>query len=496
MSSKKKNLILFVILLILTNLIFLPWLSGHMATDSYNIFNLGYPEWTRTNSLKDARFLVVAYTYMMDYFQIPIHNAVIIMLELSIIISCLAIMILLRAIEQYKKPSNLWSEILLLIACYYTVYHFMYIENIYYMECGVMALSLVFYILAAKWITEKRKLWYIKSFLFLLLALMSYQGTISMFFITLLVLSMCKKNSPKEIVKDMLEGIGISLLAIFANQLEIKIVEQIYQVQQTRGINFSVIGNNIAFIISNFMRVLKNVGYYLPEYCYLAILTITELLMMVKLIKQNKEKQNRKNGDIIIEQIAIIVIGIGAGFIVSIMNASGFWSGRIRFSVGALIGFLWIHLWVKTDFAESKKKFDILLIAILILYGLMNTINYITIMINNNQVNQFDKETVFAMKQEVENYEIENDIKVTKVAIIIDESGTDKAFYSELGNKGSMVMCSAIRTQWSAAGCYNYYTGDKLETYQPTTQEEKNFLEQQVPYLCMEDTLYIAVYMY
>ena len=38
MNSKKKNLLIFAILFLITNLIFLPWLvKGHMSTDSYNI---------------------------------------------------------------------------------------------------------------------------------------------------------------------------------------------------------------------------------------------------------------------------------------------------------------------------------------------------------------------------------------------------------------------------------------------------------------------------
>lgn len=410
MNNIKKNLLIFIILFIVTNIIFIPWLTGHMATDSYNIYNKGYQAYNRDNSMIDGRFIVAIGTSIMDALQIPIKTYSIIILEIALIISCLTVMILLKTIEKWKRQKNLWSEIILLVACYYTIFNFMYIENLYFIECAGMAFSILFFILSAKILVNKDKMWTVKSFLLLALGLMGYQGTISIFFITVLVFSMCKGNKAKTIIKDFMQGLAICLLGIVLSQLEINIVEQILQIKQGRGINFSIIIHNLLFILDNFGTVIEKSGYYLPDYLYIIILSITEILMIFKVIQQNKEKQDKRNANIIIEQIIIIIIGIMVSFIPSIINLSGFWSGRIRYSIGALIGLLWIHLWIKTNFAETKNILNILLTVILIAYGVMNSANYISVMLENNKVNNLDKETVIKMKQEVKQYEIENQI--------------------------------------------------------------------------------------
>ena len=40
-EQNKMNIIIFIIILIITCIIFIPFLIGHYATDTYNIYNLG-----------------------------------------------------------------------------------------------------------------------------------------------------------------------------------------------------------------------------------------------------------------------------------------------------------------------------------------------------------------------------------------------------------------------------------------------------------------------
>lgn len=496
MSNKKSKLIIFIILLILTNLIFIPWLKGHMATDSYNIWNLGYKEWTKTNSLIDGRFFTAITTLIMNYFNVPIGAYIVIMLELAIIISCVCVLILIETIKKFKEPKSIYSEILLIIACYYTIFNFMYIENLYFLESGIMALSILFYILSARMLVQKNRFWSIKSFVFMLIALMCYQGTISMFFLTVLVFTMCKETKSKTIIKNFFQAIIIAMIGIFINQLEIKLIEHIYQIKQNRDINFSIIVNNILFILENYWIVLKNVGYYLPKYTYVIMLCVAEMLFIFKFAIQNKQKQDSKNVAGALQTLSIIIIGIGAGFIVSIMNTSGFWFGRIRYSIGALIGFLWIFIWVKTDFAQNKSIYNIILAVCLIAYGIINSANYVCVMLEHNKVNNLDRETTLNLNEHVITYEEEEKIKVTKIAVVVEYENTSMAFYPKTKYVGSIIMPSAIKTRWSAAGCYNYYSNSKLETYEPTKEEKNVFLSNKKFYQCINDTLYISAYMY
>ena len=173
-----------------------------MSTDSYNISNIGYQEYNKNFSLLDGRFIVALGTTLMDMLNVPIQIYTSIILEVALFISCISIVILKGIIEKWKKPKNVWSEVVLIVASYYTIFNFLYIENLHFVECGSMVLSILLFILSAKQIVEKNKMWGIKAFLLLCIALMCYQGTISMFVITLLVFSMCKGNSGKQIAKD------------------------------------------------------------------------------------------------------------------------------------------------------------------------------------------------------------------------------------------------------------------------------------------------------
>lgn len=497
MDNKKKNILIFVILFLITNLIFLPWLAkGHMSTDSYNIANIGYQEYSKNFSLIDGRFVVAIGTALMDILNIPIQVYTSIILEIAIFLCCIAILVLKCNIERWKKPKNLWGEILLIIASYYTIFNFLYIENLHFIECGAMSLSLLLFILAAKQIVEKHKQWLVKSLLFLTIGLMCYQGTISMFVITLLVFSMCKGNSAKQITKDFLQGLSIACIGILVNQLSIKIVEKICHLNQGRDINLSSIGNNITYTISNFLSVLKYTGYLIPRYSFLIILSIIEALIIFKIIRQNKQTRDKQNETILLQQFAIIIIGIGAGFIVSLINLSGFWAARTRFSIGALIGLLWIHLWIKTDFTDKKNWLNILLMICFITYGFMNSIHYVTAIKDHIQLNELDKQVAIDMQKNIANYEQQHQVKITKVAVIVKYNESLKSFYSELRCYGNLMMARGMNTQWAAVGCYNYYTNSKLQIYEPTEAEMQNYLEQNQEYLCIGDTLYITAYMH
>lgn len=495
-KNNKKYIFLFLILLVLTNIIFIPFLKGHMATDCFNIFNKGYRKYTIENSLLDGRIFAGLITEIMEQFQVPISIYSSIILEVAIVVSCVTIMILAKIIKDIKKPKNLLSEIILYIASYYTIFNLLYIENMYYIEAGVMAISLLFYILAAKILVKQKKGYVIKTFLLLCLGIMSYQGTISMFFLSTLVFSICLGKNYKSIIENMAKSIGIAILGVCINNIQITIIEKIYQIKQERGLDSSNIIENIECILMNTINIIKVMGGYFPKYAYVIIIAIIESCIFIKVKKQNDQKPDKKNQMILFEQIAIILLGILFSYSISIINTTAFFSGRIRFSMGALVGFMWIHLWVKTDFAERNILINRILVIILILYGLINTVNYSIIMLDHKEVNKMDQQAVLQLKQEVEQYERKNQIKVTKIAVVLKKGETEKAYYRKIYYK-NFIMHSAIKTEWSIIGCYNYYTGEKLKEYKPSEEEKSKYLEEnKEDYLCIDDILYITAYMY
>lgn len=496
--NKRNNVLIFLTMLIVTNIIFIPFLSGHLSTDSYNIFNIGYNEYNMRNSLLDGRIFMGIITKVMEFFNIPITIYTIISLELAIIISCIAIMVLANAFLTYKKTEKLFTKVILYIASYYTIFNLLYIENLYYIEAIVMALSVLLYIIAAKTLVEKQKYYLIKTSIFLLLGIMSYQGTISLFFLATLVLSLCREEKYKNVIITMVKAVLIALIGILINSLQIVLVEKIYDINQSRGLkSWTVILFNIKVILYNIFEIIKYTGGYLPRGMYIIMALILAFFIFIKLFIQNKKNYNKRNSKIVLEQISIIIFGILFSLIVSIINTSALLSGRIRFSLGAIIGFMFLHLWVKTDFAENKENiFNKILICMLILYGIINSVNYTWIMLESKQTQENDKEEVLKIQEYVENYEDNNDIEIEKIAVIVKKYQTNKVFYPKIYHK-TFVTHSAMKTQWAIIGCYNYYTGEKLEEYNPTEEEiNRYFNEEKNGYLCIDNVLYVTAYMY
>ncbi len=487
----KKDIIIFSIMLIITLIIFSKYLTGYFATDTYSIYLRGYEDYAIKNSLNDGRIIMGLIGILANMINIPIKIYTIILITLSLVTSCFSIMILKNMILELKDAKSKVVAFLVTIISYYTIFNFMYIENLGFVECFVMALSILFYLLATKNLITQNKKSYIKATIFLILGVMSYQGTISMYFLSVFVFSILKEENIKNIAKNIVICIVMAIVAVIVNYLEIKLVGQIFGTNQTRTSGFSNLKNNIIYIINNSRRAIIYTGSLLPQYWYLGFLSIIETVVIIKSIIQ-------KNPYIIMEQLMIIIVSIILGFIISVIDLSGFWSGRIRFSIGATIGFLFLHLYVKTNWLEEEKISNNILIVIFLVYGIINTVTYINVTNIGKMVNELDQKISEEIKQYMIQYEEQTNIKVTKIAII-NGGSTIKAYYKELGYKGAVPTTSAVRTSWAVRGIINYYTQKELEEVSVNKKQEEYYIEnvdKNKEYMCVEDTLYITSYMY
>lgn len=491
MKINKKDIIMLLIIFILSSIIFIPYYVGHFSTDTYNIYDVGYEQYAINWSLHDGRIFMFVITMIAGLVRLPITVYTGILSIFSVFVSSIIAVILKNIVMEYKKDINLVEEILITVASYYTIFNFMYIENMYFAECFVMTLSLLFYLLSAKCIVDKKSKYIIKSIIFMILAIMSYQGTISMFFIALFVFTLLKEKDIKQIIKNIFICIGIAVLGIMINYLGMNIIAKITQRQIERGFDINMIISNISTIISRLKRVVVQTSYLFPKYIYLVFLLIIEIIVLIKSIL-------KKDIKLIIEQILIIIASISSALVISIMTKTGFWSGRIRFSMGATIGFLFIHLLVKTDLQKNSNIINNSLIIILLVYGLMNSINYIQIIYTNKKVNEYDRQIALEIGNYIKQYEKENNINVTNIALV-KEVGTINAYYKTLDYKNAAIASSAIRTDWAIKGIIKYYTDIELEEQKITKQERENYLqivEDSKKYKCIGQTLYISTYMH
>lgn len=186
----KQNLKNFLIILSLSILIFLPYLVKiHYATDTYTVSNMGYINYSLNYSFLDGRFITGLTFLICNFFKLNINYLVIISEILAIIINSITVFLIYNYI--LKNTSNKKNNFFVLLIAFFTIWNFTYIENMHFLECYVLALSVLFYYFAASKAYEKK---FLSSGIFMFLGLISYQGTIGVLFAFLFLFILTNKS--------------------------------------------------------------------------------------------------------------------------------------------------------------------------------------------------------------------------------------------------------------------------------------------------------------
>lgn len=486
--SNKREIITFIIIFIITLIIFIPFLQKHYATDSYNTLSMGYKEYAINYSLNDGRVFMALIGYIADLLKMPFDIYIIILTIMALFVSCISVISLKKYILEIKKSKNLFSEIFVIIISYFTVFNFMYIENMHFIECFVMSLSILLYIFAAKKIVEKDNHYLIKASVFLILGIFCYQGTISMYLVSLFLFSLLKDRKYNECIKNLIKGVLILVCGIILQFIIISCSGKIFNIQQERLSGFYGILTNIIYSIYYLKDILINTGYVYTKYLFLFFLSMIELLIFLKVYKE------KLGVEVLINIFFITLLSIFSGISVSFISLTGFYSARIRFSIGAMIGFLIIYLYCKTDIADKYKKINLLIISVFVIYAVSIVTNYISIMNNVLKVNLQDKCQAIEISNYIENYEKDNGISVNKL-VVFPGKLNEEGYYENLKYRGSAMSWCAIKTYWSIKGIIEMYSNKHFIMVEPDENKLKYYLSNEnKDYMCIEDTLYVAYY--
>lgn len=484
-NVNKKDVITFLIIFFISCVIFIPFLQGHYATDTYNVANVGYKNYATNWSLIDGRLVMFAIGMIAHILNIQIEIYVFITLLLALFISDIAIIKLSKIIKSYKGTKNILQEIVLMIMCFVTIFNFMYLENMYYVESVVMALSILLLIISADILVNKKGHYIIKSLVCTIFAVICYQGTIGVFFAYVILFSILKnKENPIEILFDLLRCGVIAFGAAISNIIIVHFIEIFTNLKQTRLGSISRIFGNIEFIFASLPVILKYTCNLFPSGLFLIYLSMLTLLVLIC---------GYKNKKLLYKYVVINLVIIPASYVTYIITLSSFFTGRLRNGLGALIGIILLFLFVETDIFHKRRKISILAYATLISFFVINIINYESIMLQHKEVNKLEKQLVDEIDEYIENYEMRSGKKVTKIVKLVVTNNTDKAFFKNISNKTSLTH-NAVRTSWASDGVINFYTGRELETVE--LEDIEAYLDNDLEYWCLNDTLYVKAYMY
>lgn len=496
MKKRQKDFLIFFGIFILAILMYINWITMHYASDTYNIINVGYENYATNWSLKDGRLVMYLITMLCAKLNLPIEVYVIGTLVIALLISCATVIKLKNIILANTKVSTK-KGIIITIAVFFTIFNFMYIEDMYFVESIVMALSLFLFTYSADYIINSKSIINrIKAMVLAILGVIAYQGTAGFLIILTFVLSLLKnrielkeniKQNIKTIVLDLIIASAITLVAVVINVLIVKIIGNITGQVQTRVGQISSIFINLKFILNNFSKILKeNIGLFPANLLYIFV----SVMLIIALICDIKTKS--KNF-LTIKSFCIIVLSIICAFLVSLGTLSSFYTGRLHYCVGCIIGFVIICLIME----NNDEIFDKLFCFILIIYSIISICNCIIVTYQHKLVNEYEEQEVNNIEEYIEEYENTSNIKVENIAIYTVQGYDDKTYFEDISRK-SVVTYNAIRCNWASDGVIKFYTNRDFKTINITKDILKEYLSQKndTGYGIVGNTLIVECYMY
>lgn len=488
-KNNKKEIIIFIIILLIELVIFLPWIKGHYATDTYKIIDIGYKEAAR-GSLRDGRIFMYFIGNIANLLDISVEGYVRVLLILALIVSTLSVLLIRKIILEYVKENNIADVIITTLLSFVTIFNFMYLENLYYAEAFVMSISVFLNIYVAKLLVDESKRCKIKALVLEIIAIFMYQGTAGTFIAMYgLFILMKYPNNYKTVMKKFLKDIVIFIVAILINVFFVKFFEYKFNIHQRRMGNAFSIFYNIYFIF-------RFIGYVLRYTCGLfkrdLLLEIVAIISIITVATSYKTE----NRTYVLNYMIIFGITILSAFSTNILSLSCLNAGRIKFSMGALVGILFIYIFCKIKEFNNKGIWKGLLTIILCIYSIINILNYSIIINEHIEVNKLEKETVKDLGKQITKYEEENSCKINYIKKIIMPGD---AHYEQIKTK-STITADAVHCSWAAVEVINYYLnknyiGEYISNKQYEEILKKNNIKRNNVIL-FKDTLFIEIYDY
>lgn len=486
----KKDIIIYLILVLIVSIMCYPYLTMHYSTDDYTIIGDGYNKYGIETFLNAGRIFSSGITLLAGSLDLPINIFVQSLFYIGILISCLCVMEIRKCIIKIKPESNIKETILIIAISFCTIFNFMYLENMYFVEIPIMAMGILLFIKSSENLVDEK---YSKSLIYLLFGELCYQGTIN-FFITftfiLLIIKYRKIN--KQLISKMIVAVFFCLIVVIINIIQIKICGKIFDLKQDRLGSLKSIPNNIVYIITHLYVIIVNSSDLFPKYIFVSFLVVTYIIIFIDDLKNVKEYSNSFN------VLMLFIVATVSSVAINVISLSSFGLGRMVFSVGALIGLIFMYVYCCTNIFNDASILKNILICDLIIYTALNFVNYTNSMFNNKLANELDKQEALKINEYILEYEKNSNQNIEKIAICRDKNVTWN--YNELKNK-SLYTHRALMIWWCNVYTINYYTNRNLQEVPMNNEiyytyfdgKDWNKLDRE-QFVFKDDTMYYCIY--
>ena len=468
----------------------------HYSSDTYVLYDLGYMAYPEKYFLLDGRLISAIVCYIAGILHIPIKAYIIGMDFIGIIFIGTAIYTISKIFEKLIKPKSQILKLSITLASFILILNQFTLEYLLFPESAVMCFGLFLNVLAVKIMIENPKHKYLKIFILLLLAGISYQGLFNIFPILAMTTYLVKeitedkpyKEKEKEFFIEMIKLAIIVMLALLICMEIIKIGTTMLNSKQDRRMH--LISFEAVLIrgkrVEKYLNELWNECMaMLPKHTNTITLIISFILLLI----------NRTKKEYIMQYILIIFIAFLTCTIPMFLFNTGV-CGRVNVPLMMLWGTSLIILLAQASISPRNKINNIIYIFTIISF----IINSIFIMQNITEhiaANRVDENTGKTISYLMKKYEEETGKTITKLSFTYDKHPQRYA----VGIKPMQSLTERkFACPWCIKEALNYYCNKNLK---PTAmsmdikeklidKDYKEFTEEQL--IFDEDTLYMIIY--
>ena len=432
---KDKKLYIFLLIVLL---FFKTFSIMNYSVDTYLLLASSKLEYV-DEYLSAGRIFTTVFFFIQGFFHIPNIVMYITSYLLAIIFSTLSIYELNKVLDKYI--SNKFLSAMISIAIIINPF---IIELWLFIESGIMMFSIFACIKGFKnfdkYLETKNKSLIGKSFLWMIAALFSYQGTIALFACLCAISIIKNSKSKKKFIKNNILMFIIYIVPTIINYIFITMISR-----ERVGANHNLI-KVIKMIIISTKEQLINCFGLLPNGFYPTMLLVTFVILIYYTIK-NKRKRNYMLSLI---YITLVTYLFTIAPVIPQNSDSLIMFPRTSYAFASLIPLLFII---------NNKNLNIKITsAVLIVLLSVELYSFTKIEINRYIVNYEDKQIIYQIEDKVKKYEEETGINVEYLSVYNQENS--HMFYNDINDN---INVSAKNEQPNSTALYVYYSNRKVK---------------------------------
>lgn len=422
--KNKKQIIIFILLLLLSFLFTMSSINISHGLDSYCTMCNGYKN-TAFWFLQNGRIFSYMFYNIFGLIKLPYDLLKPLSVIFSNIILTSTILILYNQItKQIKNKSKKMFLIILLFLIYYSP---LTPSILTLDESFIINLGILFLTLSSIFILKHKIKNYFISLIFAILGITCYQGLSSYLFITLIILILSNKEYKKNIklcLYKLFQTLSIYGLSFVVNLIIIKLVSSITKTSISKIGSISIVENLKTILTIHIPKSYKYFfGYINPKYYY-ALIIITLSISIILIIKNKNKSSN-----LILLTLLILSCSFGSYIPNIFMNSnSNYIEARMALTIGIIPVIIVMYIFLTFEL-NKKIIYSLSIISIFILLISFKSI-YQNMKIDTKRYYN-DMKYISNIANTIEKYEKDNYKKVDTIYYAKDKA---VAYYYNFGN--------------------------------------------------------------